>query len=376
MATSCRACVAAVLEPSVAASWRGMASASVDPDTWGGGFVAGEIRVFGSGVTPGLPSPADVRPVHRSAEDDTGQTAGGPSALGEPNGTRRRGALPCCFAPKCPCPGGDSHVVRSGRDTISRAVLVPAAARPGSGGMWRGPPTSSCSASLTAQCCFGVAGSSRSRPILGPDHRSPGPRRRSHWRLDPPAGDRCAREGLSRSRQGIPDDGRDSDVLVRSVRVVALGRDPGHRSPPSVLGWLGEHPHSTAEAIRRGVGERAGPVSHRAVYDVLKACGDAGLVRRIKPAGGPALFERRVGDNHHHLVCRGCGDTADVHCAVGAAPCLAPNDDHGIVVDEAEIAFWGLCSSCTARSPRIDANAAAGDPPSLGIDVRHEENQQ
>lgn len=153
-----------------------------------------------------------------------------------------------------------------------------------------------------------------------------------------------------------------SSALSALLRSVGL-RNTGPRQ--AVLGWLAEHPHSTAEAIRRGAAERAGSVSHQAVYDVLKACATAGLVRRIEPAGAPALFERRVGDNHHHLVCRGCGHTSDVDCILGAAPCLAPNDDHGYGVDEAEIVFWGLCASCTARSPRRDGDAAAGeDPPS------------
>ncbi|MGH3896881.1 MAG: Fur family transcriptional regulator [Pseudonocardiaceae bacterium] len=123
----------------------------------------------------------------------------------------------------------------------------------------------------------------------------------------------------------------------------------------SVLQWLAEHPHATAEQIRSGVVQRLGSVSTQAVYDVLAACTRAGLVRRIEPSGHPARFERRTGDNHHHLVCRSCGRTQDVDCAVGARPCLTPNDDHGYVLDEAEVVFWGLCSTChAATGPQAD----------------------
>jgi len=82
---------------------------------------------------------------------------------------------------------------------------------------------------------------------------------------------------------------------------------------------------------------------------VLSALSRAGLARRIEPAGSPALFEARVGDNHHHLVCRGCGLIADVDCSAGAAPCLDPSEAHGFAVDEAEVTFWGLCPTCRAR---------------------------
>ncbi len=92
-----------------------------------------------------------------------------------------------------------------------------------------------------------------------------------------------------------------------------------------------------------------GKVSTQAVYDVLKACVSAGLVRRIEPAGSAALFETRIGDNHHHLVCRRCGAVTDVDCTVGHAPCLEPSQTAGFVVDEAEIVFWGLCPRMSAR---------------------------
>ena len=120
----------------------------------------------------------------------------------------------------------------------------------------------------------------------------------------------------------------------------------------AVLTWLAEHPHATAEAVGAGVRERFRTVSTQAVYDVLAACVQAGLVRRIQPAGHPARYERRVADNHHHVVCRRCGATADVDCAVGAAPCLSPAAAHGYAVDEAEIVFWGLCPACQGLDPR------------------------
>ena len=102
---------------------------------------------------------------------------------------------------------------------------------------------------------------------------------------------------------------------------------------------------STAEVAER-VRRRLGTVSLQAVYDCLEVLVAAGLARRIEPAGSVALFEARVGDNHHHLVCRGCGRAVDVDCAVGSAPCLTASDSHGFVVDEAEVVFWGRCPDC------------------------------
>jgi len=107
--------------------------------------------------------------------------------------------------------------------------------------------------------------------------------------------------------------------------------------------------HLTADAVAVAVRSQLGGVSKQAVYDVLAALGQAGLVRRVEPAGSPALFEARVGDNHHHVVCRGCGAVADVDCATGAAPCLEPSATGGFTVDEAEVTFWGHCPSCQPR---------------------------
>ena len=109
---------------------------------------------------------------------------------------------------------------------------------------------------------------------------------------------------------------------------------------------LGAGQHRDAEAIADAARERLGTLSTQAVYDNLHILEEAGLVRRIQPSGHSARYEARVGDNHHHIVCRRCGLTADVDCAVGAAPCLEPSDDHGFVVQEAEVIFWGLCPQC------------------------------
>jgi len=109
--------------------------------------------------------------------------------------------------------------------------------------------------------------------------------------------------------------------------------------------------HLDVDAIAGGVRDRVGHISLQAVYEALHALSAAGLVRRIEPPGSPARFEGRVGDNHHHLVCRSCGVVADVDCAVGEAPCLTASEDHGFAIDEAEVVYWGLCPACsTARS--------------------------
>jgi Fe2+ or Zn2+ uptake regulation protein len=109
--------------------------------------------------------------------------------------------------------------------------------------------------------------------------------------------------------------------------------------------------HLDVDAIAARVRHPLGHVSLQAVYEALHALTEAGLVRRIEPTGSPARFEGRIGDNHHHLVCRSCGLVADVDCAVGDAPCLTASDDRGFSIDEAEVIYWGLCPSCsTARS--------------------------
>lgn len=108
--------------------------------------------------------------------------------------------------------------------------------------------------------------------------------------------------------------------------------------------------HLSVERVTDLARRRLGTMSQQAVYDALGALVSAGLARRIEPAGSPALFESRVADNHHHVVCRRCGAVADIDCAVGSAPCLEVSDTHGFLLDEAEITFWGLCPDCQ-RAP-------------------------
>ena len=119
----------------------------------------------------------------------------------------------------------------------------------------------------------------------------------------------------------------------------------------AILAWLGTHPHSTAEAVGAGVREQFGTVSTQAVYDMLALSTTAGLLRRIELAEHPARFERRVGDNHHHIVCRRCGRTEDVDFVIGAQPCLAPPEAGGFAVDGAEVVFWGVCPTCQTGGP-------------------------
>jgi Fur family transcriptional regulator, stress-responsive regulator len=115
----------------------------------------------------------------------------------------------------------------------------------------------------------------------------------------------------------------------------------------AVLSAVHDRPHADTDSIIGAVRANLGEVSHQAVYDVLRALTTAGLVRRIQPPGSVARYEARVGDNHHHLVCRSCGAIVDVDCAVGAAPCLTPSDDHGFTIDEAEVVYRGLCPACS-----------------------------
>jgi len=116
----------------------------------------------------------------------------------------------------------------------------------------------------------------------------------------------------------------------------------------AVLRAISERPHSTADDLYAIVRGELGAISRQAVYDVLAALGDKGLLRRIQPAGSPARYENRVGDNHHHLICRTCGRMVDVDCAVGATPCLTAADDSGYEIDEAEVTYWGRCPDCVA----------------------------
>ncbi|MEU0490383.1 Fur family transcriptional regulator [Nocardiopsis changdeensis] len=114
----------------------------------------------------------------------------------------------------------------------------------------------------------------------------------------------------------------------------------------AVLSAVHDNPHADTESVIDLVRGNLGTVSGQAVYDVLKALTGAGLLRRIQPQGSVARYETRVGDNHHHVVCRSCGAIADVDCAVGHAPCLTASSDHGFRVDEAEVVYWGVCPDC------------------------------
>lgn len=149
-------------------------------------------------------------------------------------------------------------------------------------------------------------------------------------------------------------------IVLEPERVAAHLREQGFRVTGSRLAvyravsTLPGHPD--VEAIAARVRAELGSVSTQAVYDGLKVLTEAGLLRRIEPAGSPARFETRVGDNHHHVVCRLCGAAQDIDCAVGAAPCLDPSEAGGFAIDEAEITFWGLCPAC--RSGTAGGNQA------------------
>ena len=126
----------------------------------------------------------------------------------------------------------------------------------------------------------------------------------------------------------------------------------------AVLRAVSGQPHITADAVAEAVRAEIGAISLQSVYDALGILVAEGLLRRIQPSGSPARFEDRVGDNHHHLICRMCGRVVDVDCAVGSAPCLTAADDSGYEIDEAEVAYWGRCPDCVAQS-----QAAPGSNP-------------
>lgn len=119
----------------------------------------------------------------------------------------------------------------------------------------------------------------------------------------------------------------------------------------AVFDAVASHQHSTADAVIDQVRSNIGTISRQSVYDSLAALVDAGILRRIEPAGSPARYETRVGDNHHHVVCRNCGALADVDCSVGDTPCLTASNDQGFVIDEAEVVYWGRCPTCTDQTP-------------------------
>ena len=127
----------------------------------------------------------------------------------------------------------------------------------------------------------------------------------------------------------------------------------------AVLRTVSDRPHSTADDIYNVVRGEIGAISRQAVYDALAALTDKGLLRRIQPAGSPARYEDRVGDNHHHLICRTCNRMVDVDCAIGDTPCLTASDDLGYTVDEAEVTYWGRCPECVAAAEQETSRAAS-----------------
>ncbi|HWF42494.1 MAG TPA: Fur family transcriptional regulator [Acidothermaceae bacterium] len=142
----------------------------------------------------------------------------------------------------------------------------------------------------------------------------------------------------------------------------ALLRDYGLRVTAArlaVLSAVASQPHAPADEIATAARERLGALSTAAVYEVLNAFTEVGLVRRIEPAGSPARYETRTADNHHHAVCRLCGSVSDIDCAVGAAPCLEPSNANGFVIERAEVTWWGICAACT--TVRATTTALAPD---------------
>jgi Fur family ferric uptake transcriptional regulator len=128
----------------------------------------------------------------------------------------------------------------------------------------------------------------------------------------------------------------------------------------AVLGAVSARPHCTADEVAEEVRGRIGAISRQAVYDALAVLVERQILRRIEPAGSPARYEDRVGDNHHHLICRGCGMTVDVDCHVGDAPCMRAAHDSGFEIDEAEVIYWGTCPKCRAGKGKVKAKGGKG----------------
>jgi Fur family ferric uptake transcriptional regulator len=120
----------------------------------------------------------------------------------------------------------------------------------------------------------------------------------------------------------------------------------------TLLQTISEYPHITADQATEVARKKLGAISRQSVYDTLNTMVEKGLARRIQPIDSPALFEDRVGDNHHHLVCRGCGVVVDVDCAVGLTPCLQASDDNNFIIEEAEVTYWGQCPKCQPKSAK------------------------
>ncbi|MEZ4387195.1 MAG: Fur family transcriptional regulator [Candidatus Krumholzibacteriia bacterium] len=150
-----------------------------------------------------------------------------------------------------------------------------------------------------------------------------------------------------------------------STDLNALFRQHGLQVTPqrlAVLRTVAGNPHITADRVAELVRTEIGAISRQSVYNALGVLVDRGLLRRIQPVGSPALFEDRVNDNHHHLICRECGRVEDVDCAVGRRPCLTPSDGRGYEIDEAEVVYWGRCPDCSARRESRDEGAGIRQP--------------
>jgi len=152
---------------------------------------------------------------------------------------------------------------------------------------------------------------------------------------------------------------RDSAALLRERGIQVTAQRL------AVLRAVAGQPHITADAVADVVRTEIGAISLQSVYDALSLLVAEGLIRRIQPAGSPARFEDRVGDNHHHLICRTCGRVVDVDCAVGSAPCLTAADERGYEIDEAEVAYWGRCPDCVAQSRSASAPSPHRTTPNL-----------
>ena len=138
----------------------------------------------------------------------------------------------------------------------------------------------------------------------------------------------------------------------------------------AVMRAVASQPHTTADVVAEAVRAEIGAISLQSVYDALALLVAEGLIRRIQPAGSPARFENRVGDNHHHLICRTCGRMVDVDCAVGSAPCLTAADGSGYEIDEAEVVYWGRCPTCLAKARRARTSRHAKRPHAASINTR------
>jgi Fur family ferric uptake transcriptional regulator len=147
----------------------------------------------------------------------------------------------------------------------------------------------------------------------------------------------------------------------------------------AVLRAISVEPHATADVVVGTVRAEIGTVSVQAVYDALGTLTEAGLLRRIQPAGSPARYEDRVGDNHHHLICRVCDRMVDVDCAIGDPPCLTAAENHGYDIDEAEVIYWGRCPECVVAlptpSPELNTPTTFDNQPSIGTTSKEKDRR-